>query len=182
MSGIRVCGCCGHDLRTATLVIGILFIVLNIGNLIRTPIEYTQACSSGMTLDDSVFCSWTKDSSNLGLAISSSVVEIILEVLMIYGSEKEKYMLMLPLLVIHAIGLGLTFGVFWFIITAVVDITMGARVMILLIGHLIFAVGTYLWMIVFNRCQEIKRQSSMDPEKHQLPPYEQFEKDYKVAI
>lgn len=62
--------------------------VLNIGNLIRTPIEYTQACSSGMTFEDSVFCSWTKDSSNLGLAISSSVVEIILEALMIYGSEK----------------------------------------------------------------------------------------------
>ncbi|XP_053597987.1 prion-like-(Q/N-rich) domain-bearing protein 25 [Microplitis demolitor] len=99
--------CCCFDLKTGVLVICILGILSNIGGIIEAPVAYSQACKGWRTIDNDLNCA--SASSFLGVTISGSIVGLILTSLTLYGSQKEKYQLMVPILILQAIGLGIFF-------------------------------------------------------------------------
>ncbi|XP_057335631.1 uncharacterized protein LOC130674347 [Microplitis mediator] len=149
--------CCCLDLKTGVLVIGILSIVLSIGGLIQAPIAYNNACSGFRTPDNNLDC--RKASSQLGMSISSEVIGIILMALMIYGNHKENYRLLLPVIILQAIGIAIITIVIWYLSIILFMVSVGYGLVIFLIGNAMIGLCIYLWLVIYSRCQEIRTAS-----------------------
>ncbi|XP_074108771.1 uncharacterized protein LOC141533670 [Cotesia typhae] len=149
--------CCCFDLKTGVLVIGILSIAVSIGGLIEAPISYSQACSGTRTPDNDEEC--TAASSTLGGTISSEVIGIILMALMIYGSQRESYGLMLPIIILQAIGIFLIFLFVWYLTIVFFIVSFGSGLLFMILGNGIVGIAVYFWLVIYSRCQEIKNMA-----------------------
>ncbi|CAG5074202.1 Protein of unknown function [Cotesia congregata] len=125
--------CCCFDLKTGVLVIGILSIAVSIGGLIEAPISYSQACSGTRTPDNDDNCATA--SSTLGASISSEVIGIILMGLMIYGSQRESYGLMLPIIILQAIGIFLIFLFVWYLTIIFFIVSFGSGLLFMILAN-----------------------------------------------
>ncbi|XP_044592269.1 uncharacterized protein LOC123270334 isoform X2 [Cotesia glomerata] len=149
--------CCCFDLKTGVLVIGILSIAVSIGGLIEAPISYSQACSGTRTPDNDEECAAA--SSTLGGSISSEVIGIILMGLMIYGSQRESYRLMLPIIILQAIGIFLIFLFVWYLTIIFFIVSFGSGLLFMILGNGIVGIAVYFWLVIYSRCQEIKNMA-----------------------
>ncbi|KAH0551937.1 uncharacterized protein LOC123270334 isoform X1 [Cotesia glomerata] len=149
--------CCCFDLKTAVLIIGIFSIVVSVGGLIEAPVSYSQACSGGATPQNDANCAAA--SSKLGGSISSEVIGIILMGLMIYGSQKESYGLMLPIIILQAIGIIIIFLFVWYLTIVFFTVSVGTGFLFMILGNAIVGITVYFWLVIYSRCQEIKNMT-----------------------
>ncbi|CAD6245321.1 GSCOCG00013648001-RA-CDS [Cotesia congregata] len=147
-------GCCCFDLKTGVVIIGILGIIVSVGNLIKAPLDYSSACSDGKTTENNENCA--DASSRLGGSIASSVIVLILMFLMIYGSQKDNHRFMLPILILKAISIVLSVIAIWYLIIIFFVVSVGMGFLVLVIGNAVIVLIVYFWLVIYSRSEEIK--------------------------
>ncbi|XP_057335635.1 uncharacterized protein LOC130674350 [Microplitis mediator] len=153
----KIESCCCFDLKTGVLIICVLGILGNIGSIIQGPVAYSQACRGGRTVDNDSNCA--SASSMLAVTISSAVIGFILTSLTLYGSQKEKHQLMLPVIILQAIGLVIFFIAVWYLTIVAFIASVGAGFLFMIIGNAVVGIGVYLWLVLYSRCAEIRDAS-----------------------
>ncbi|KAH0551941.1 uncharacterized protein LOC123270761 [Cotesia glomerata] len=148
------CVCC--DLKSGVLVLGFLEILGSLGTLLVAPIIYREACTRGKSLGKTeCAAAYTR----MGGLIISSVITLVLTLLMIFGSQMENPLMMLPIIILKGVLILVTFVATWYLSIYAFIFSSASFSSILFAGNISGGIMLYIWLVICSRREEIKNKS-----------------------
>ncbi|XP_034937985.1 uncharacterized protein [Chelonus insularis] len=158
--------CCCYDLKSGTLVIGILVLIVDIFTIIYASIYY--CIDKGILETYYPIANKNISDSKIVLIFFIGIVVIFLTLLMIFGSCKNKSKFMLPYLIIKCVCLVMGFIFSWYVIVInfISGIIYGCFYLFSL--NAVTALILYSWLVVYSRGEEILLEKIMERDKIEI--------------
>ncbi|XP_044592502.1 uncharacterized protein LOC123270487 [Cotesia glomerata] len=139
--------CCCFELKTGVVVIGILGLIEQLMFLTAPFSSNNEACNTYYMKN----CFELSSRETAGITIWN-VINIMLTLMMIYGSENNQPALIFPAIIVSIIGLILYLGLIWAgSIVAFKNDVAEVGIVMLIVGHLVWAFTSYFFMVIYNR-------------------------------